>query len=67
MINFVLFAAIIMQDMDPEVKKTVVFIMSSIFYLVATNICLTGAAQIKGLFKPDLVAAHDVEESKSMT
>ena len=67
LINFVLFAAIIMQDMEPEVKTTVIFIMSSIFYLVATNICLTGAAQIKGLFKPDPIAVLDVEESKSMT
>ena len=44
MINFVLFAVVYMQDMDHEVKKTVVFIMSAIFYFVATNVCLTGAA-----------------------
>ena len=44
LINFVLFAVVYMQDMDHEVKKTVVFIMSAIFYFVATNVCLTGAA-----------------------
>ena len=66
LINFVLFAVVYMQDMDHEVKKTVVFIMSAIFYFVATNVCLTGAAQIKGLFKVDPKFASENDESKSM-
>ena len=66
LINFVLFAVVYMQDMDHEVKKTVVFIMSAILYFVATNVCLTGAAQIKGLFKVDPKFASENDESKSM-
>ena len=52
--------------MDQEVKSTMVSIMSAIFFFVATNICLTGAAQIKGLFNLDPLPPTDYDETKSM-
>ena len=66
LINFVLFGAVWLQGMDQEVKSTMVSIMSAIFFFVATNICLTGAAQIKGLFNLDPLPPTDYDETKSM-
>ena len=64
-VNFVLFASVYMHEIDSEAKRTIFFIMSSIFYFVATNICLTGAAQIKGLFILDSLQSTDCVETKS--
>ena len=66
LVNFVLFTSVFMHEMDSEVKGTMIFIMSTIFYFVATNICLTGAAQIKGLFNLESSQSTDCDDTKSM-